>query len=199
MSLFAKPQSKLVIRKLTAVSGVDVPAQDAPILVRKDSGDGMTPILVIKQEQLPFQRMPEATVTGIVAVSSVHGQRYFDKQGDSLDTEQLHVLAKALMRGEACFNPMHLNHPDGTPIDAGYCTEALVIDKRLAKAMNIPLPGGRECLIASFRVTDPTTLKMLESGVLTGFSIQGEGVRTPVTKSAGPAQSTINAVMGFEF
>jgi Putative phage serine protease XkdF len=187
-------RNRLTIKKLIAVAAVDEPAQPFALnLIRKDSGSGVTPILVVKRA---YQAMPEGLVTGICAVSTIHGTPHFDSQGDYLDNDQLHEMAKALTSGSVVFNPMHLHNADGSPINAGHCVEAAVIDAPLAKALKIPLPGGMECLIATFKVTDPKTLRMIEQGHLTGFSIEGQGVRTPVEKRQ-PLPANLGVVLGW--
>jgi hypothetical protein len=189
MSLFGR-RNKLTKIWLSGVAAVDRPAQEhGLLLVRKDEGSELNRVLVVKRlpQLLPHQNMPEGLVTGIVTVSTAHGSPHHDTQGDFIPNEELHSMAAQLPSKKAVFNPMHLKDPDtGKPIDAGYCTEAVVLDNRQQKALGISLPY--EALIATFRVTDPTTLSRLEQGYCTGLSIEGKGQRTPVVKGRGRLQ-----------
>ena len=118
-------------------------------------------------------------VHGIAAVSTVGGKPYVDAQGDHIPTNELVRVAHEFVSSSRVGGIMHMRHADGSVVKAGKVVSSVVLTNALQKAMNIDL--GFEPWIVGMQIDDPDVAKAIKSGQLSGFSIAGKGLRTPVT------------------
>jgi Putative phage serine protease XkdF len=184
MNLFDDIEKRTVLRRVRALecSLVDEPAQGpALIKLRKRGASGHNRVLVVKAlpSYLPHQRMTKGLVHGIAAVSTVNGEPFFDSQGDFIPVDELHSIAKQLLKGGDA-GVMHMRDGNGDLVKAGKIVEALVLDNAMQKRLGVNL--GMEPLIIGVKVEHPVVLKMAEDGVFSGFSLGGMGQRVPVEK-----------------
>jgi hypothetical protein len=147
-------------------------ARGLPEPIAKRAPDGArfaaisVPVTVLKS--LPEERL----VWGWVSVVTKGGATVLDLQGDEMDAETLEKAAHGYLRDSRVGKRQHQGDA------AMELVESIVLTKAKQDAMGVDL--GHEGWFAGWKVHCDETWEAFKGGEISGFSIGGRGVRTPV-------------------
>lgn len=167
------PKYKLKIRALKFISVVDRPAQEHAVaaIIKGANADQVTATFRM------VKTMPElGVILGWALCATAGGVGYTDLQGDQISEDDLVKTAMEYAEAGGAVDEQH----DGVP-DAGRAVFVFPMTSEIAASLGIAT--DKTGLLAGIKVT-PEVLARFKSGELTGFSIAGEGERTPMSKSA---------------
>jgi hypothetical protein len=116
-------------------------------------------------------------VGGYAYVSKAGGNLLFDRQGDSIEPEDLREAVHDFMKSGRTLGVMHIPGADGKPVAGGEIVEMAVL---AGDFMPPGMPANTEGLWIVAKVNDDTVWNMVKSGDLRAFSIGGRGRREEV-------------------
>ena len=138
----------------------------APVAKRAPAQPFSVPVRILKADT------EKRTVWGWVSIVSKAGSPVVDLQGDVMDADELERAMHDYVRRSRVGKRQHRGAP------AMELVESVVLTKAKQAAMGVDL--GFEGAWAGFYVHDDATWEAAKAGKLTGFSIGGSGVRTPL-------------------
>lgn len=170
----AKELYRLKLKSLSYVSSVDTPAQETAVArLIKRRGDqqiaATARVAKVSSDELGL-------VFGWALTTKVDGVDYFDLQGDAIQEDELIKIAAEWMSSGGAADTMHDREQDGRAIFA------MPMTTEVAKAAYGDKIGGElgtYGLLVAIRPS-PEDFAKFKSGELTGFSIDGTGIREPV-------------------
>lgn len=165
---------RLKLKSLAYVSSVDTPAQETAIarLLKRKGGTGVSATARVAKlsDELGL-------VFGWALTTKADGVDYFDLQGDNVTEDDLIKIAAEWMSDGGAADTMHDREQDGRAV---FC---MPMTTEVAKAVYGDKVGGElgtYGLLVAIRPS-PEDFAKFKSGELTGFSIDGTGVREPIS------------------
>lgn len=144
------------------------------------------------QQQLPLmKRSAKKQAFGWISVTNHPTEGVgpdkvvLDRQGDIIHIDDLEEAAYRYVRESRVAGEMHMRDADDKPTPAGDLIESFVVTPEKLTAMGVPEDVAKQVPVGwwgGYQVTSDDTWDKIESKKLTGFSIHGSGVRTPVEK-----------------
>jgi len=114
---------------------------------------------------------------GWASVIEVNGEPVVDLQGDYISADEMEKAAYSYVQKSRKGGDMHLRD-EWEPIQKSEMIESFIVTPEKREAMGLPesVPTG---WWVGFKVNDPDVWSKVKSGERTGFSIHGQGRRTP--------------------
>lgn len=171
----SKELYRLKLKSLAYVSSVDTPAQETAIarLLKRVSATARVAKL---SDELGL-------VFGWALTTKADGVDYFDLQGDNVTEDDLIKIAAEWMSDGGAADTMHDREQDGRAV---FC---MPMTTEVAKAVYGDKVGGELGTYGLLVAIKPSAedFAKFKSGELTGFSIDGTGIREPVqARKAAP-------------
>lgn len=164
---------RLTLRSLKFLSAVDFPAQEPAVCVLTKRANAAPDV----KASYRVCKMDEelGVVIGMSIVTSVDGVPYSDLQGDAVQEQDLLKTVVGFMEQGAPTDTQHNRETDGRVV------LSWVFDQETNDALEVK---SRKFGWATGLKVSKETFAKFKSGEFTGFSIDGEGVREPVAKTA---------------
>lgn len=166
---FAKAVLAIVAKGLESEQSLDGLKADLDSIVAKYAG--RVPTVIFKT--VAARKM----VYGWASVVTKDGAAVEDRQGDVMDMDNLREVVHDFMANRTG-NTMHEPDASGDIAKTGEIVDSFVIDAEVAAAFGVNF--GCEGWMVGYKVQDDAVWKRVESGELRSFSIEGEGIRTPL-------------------
>jgi hypothetical protein len=165
---FAAAVLALVGKALQSEENLDNLKPQVDALVEKYTG--RQPSIVLKA--IESRRM----IYGWGSVITKDGQPVTDRQQDVLKMDEFRDVVHDFMRNSQAGNVMHAGP------DVGEILDSFVMDTEVAAAFGFN--PGCEGWMVGYKVNSDAVWKRVLSGELQAFSIEGEGIRTPIAAGA---------------
>jgi putative serine protease XkdF len=121
----------------------------------------------------------EHTVFGWASITEIDGEPVVDRQGDTIDIEELSKAAYDYVIKSRAGGHQHRRDDNDLPLKVSDMIESVVFTPEKIEKMGLPpsTPIGWWC---GFHVSDDQTWQDIKNGEVTGLSVHGRGRRIPI-------------------